>query len=387
MKNLKYIFIAIISLLISCSSLKNGSGTLLIKAPEKSKTDINLTTDNSQRKVDSIAPVPPTKFDLSFLENPGNKSYIDSLGNLIINDAVLGKRIRNFLKLQPNALITISAVDSVIKLDLNNHDNKTPDNQKISNIDALAYFKNLKILRINNNLVRNISPIENLNNLIELDLSLNRITNISVIKNLVKLNDLNLYGNGVSDISSLSNLKGLQKLNLWANGIFKIDSLKDLFELTNLNLGGNYIRDISPLRKMGNLRTLWLVKNLIQNPEIISECGANLTSLSIAKCGISDIRFLVNCTQLTELLIFDNQIEDVSVLEKMVNLNSFLAANNQISNIDVLPVLVKNGAFKVKGKFAENINIDLSNNKIDYQRPTNQKIKKYLIENVYKVKL
>jgi hypothetical protein len=71
----------------------------------------------------------------------------------------------------------------------------------------------------------------------------------------------------------------------------------------------------------------------------------------------------------------------------MGNLNSFLAANNQISNIEVLPVLVKSGAFKVRGKFSENINIDLSNNKVDYGTPTNQKIKKYLIENTYKVKL
>ena len=87
------------------------------------------------------------------------------------------------------------------------------------------------------------------------------------------------------------------------------------------------------------------------------------------------------------MVIFDNQVEDISSIKRMGELNTLLAANNQISNIDVLAVLVKNGAFRGKGKFAENINIDLANNRIDHQTLINQKIEKYLIENAFKVKL
>lgn len=384
MKSSKVFIVVISSILISCSSLKKGSDIQMINVPETSITKATAEV-KSQKKEYPPALVHQNKLDLSFLNNPGNESYVDPSGNLIINDSILEKRIKRFLKLDTNSLIKISIVDTVTILNLNN-DNRVPDSQKITNIDALAYFKNLKVLQIKDNLIRNVIPIENLNKLEELDLSVNRITNISGLKDLFKLKDLNLYGNGISDISYLSNLKELQKLNLWANGIFKIESLQDLSEITDLNLGRNYIRDLSPIRKLSKLKHLWLIENLIQNPEIISECGANLTSLSLAKCGISDIRFLKNSTQLKELLILDNQIKDISVLEKMVNLNSFLAANNQIQNIDVIAVLVENGAFKAKGKFAENINIDLSNNPIDYQTPTNQKIKKYLIEKVYKVK-
>jgi len=86
-------------------------------------------------------------------------------------------------------------------------------------------------------------------------------------------------------------------------------------------------------------------------------------------------------------LIFENEVKDISALQNLVHLNTFLAAKNKISNMDVLAVLVKNGAFKGKGKFAENINIDLSNNKLDYQLSSNQKIEKYLMDHVFKVKL
>ena len=380
----KFILFAACSILIACSSLKKGSDTKMSKSVEQSVHDTKVT-DKSPQKADSFAPVHQNTFDLSFLDHPSIESYVDTSGNLIINDSILEIKLRHFLKLQPNALISISTVDSITILNLNG-ESRIPDDQKIRNISALAYFKSLKTLQVKNNLIRNVSPIENLNKLEVLDLSVNRITNISALQKLYNLKDLNLYGNGISDISYLSNLTKLQKLNLWANGLFKIDSLKNLIELTDLNLGRNYIRDLSPIRNLSKLKNLWLIENLIQNPEIISECGANLSSLSLVRCRISDIQFLENCTQLKELLIFDNQITDISVLEKMVNLNTFLAGNNQISNMDVLPVLVEKGAFKTKGKFAENINIDLSNNRIDYQTPTNQKINKYLIDNVYKVK-
>jgi len=386
MNNLKLLFIAIGSLLITCSTQKKFVDTHL----EKSKAGIQNETISpnqiSKSKVDTLINTSQTRFDLSFLDEAGNNSHIDSTGNLIISDPILKVKVKKILRLHPTASITQSIIDTVTIMSLGN-DNNTQEKEKIKNIDALSYFKNLRILRIQNNLVRNIRPVEKLEHLIELDLSRNMVTNITAVKNLYNLKILNLYGNSVSDISSLAGLKELIELNLWANGVFKIDDLKDLDKLTILNLGRNYIQDISPLRKMNELKTLWLIGNKIKNPEIISECGSNLMALSVAQCGLSDLRFLENCTQLKELLIFENEVKDISALQNLVHLNTFLAAKNKISNMDVLAVLVKNGAFKGKGKFAENINIDLSNNKLDYQLSSNQKIEKYLMDHVFKVKL
>ena len=387
MNYLKFLFIAIGSILISCSSQKKIVDTHPEKSREGILNEIIPLNQISQSKVDTAQKASQTRFDLSFLDDVENKSYIDSAGNLIINDPILKIKVKKLLRLEPMASIPQSIVDTVTIMSLGNDNNITPENEKIKNIDALSYFKNLKILRIQNNLVRNIRPIEKLDKLIELDLSRNIVSNISAVKKLYNLKVLNLYGNSVSDISYLADLRDLNKLNLWANGVFKIDDLKDLINLTDMNLGRNFIQDISPLRKMNKLKTLWLIGNKIKNPEIISECGSNLMALSVAQCGISDLRFLGNCVQLRELLIFDNEVKDISSLQNLFHLNTFLAANNSISNIDVLAVLVKNKAFSGKGKFTENINIDLSNNKIDYQLPANQKIEKYLMDNVFKVKL
>jgi len=386
MNNFKILLIAIGSLLITCSFQKK----FVESQPEKSRDGIlsEIVSPNqiSQSKVDTVINTSQTEFDLSFLDKASNKSYIDSAENLIISDPILKVKVKKILRLQPTASIPQSIIDTVTILSLGNKSN-IQETEKIKNIDALSYFKNLRILRIQNNSVRNIRPVEKLEHLIELDLSSNMVTNISAVKKLYNLKVLNLYGNSVSDISFLADLIELKELNLWANGIFKIDDLKNLVKMEDLNLGRNFILDISPLRQMNKLRMLWLIGNRIKNPEIISEFGSNLMALSVAQCGISDLRFLQNCVSLKELLIFENEVKDISALQNLVHLNTFLAANNKISNIDVLAVLVKKKAFYGKGKFAENINIDLSNNNIDYQLPTNQKIEKYLIDSVFKVKL
>jgi Leucine-rich repeat (LRR) protein len=140
------------------------------------------------------------------------------------------------------------------------------------------------------------------------------------------------------------------------------------------------------------LTELWLYGNPLANPEIISEFGESLETLSISKCNISEIKYLENCTQLQTLVIFDNTIKDISVLRNMTQLYVFLASNNQIENIDVLAYLVDKGAFKKDSKFRNSsneigTNINLTGNKIDYQLEKNQKIKAYLNENVAGVKL
>lgn len=376
MKKLK-LFGIIILFLISCSPLKKSAVT-------RNSNPVIDIPNNSQLKDSTFSSVSNPVFDLSFI-NKVDKSYVDSLGNLFIADSILEKRLKSFLMLKQNDLIKLSMVDTITILNFNNIESATPDNQKISNIDALSYFRSLRILSIENNLVRNIQPVVTLSNLEELNISRNLITNISMIKDLNKLKKLNLYGNRVSNISSLSGLLELTDLNLWGNGVFKIESLKDLVKISYLNLGGNYIRDISPLNKMTKLNNLWLHGNLITNPEIIAGFGNNLITLSISKCGISDIHFLENCTQLKELVMFDNKIKDISPIYKMKNLNTFIARNNQIENIDVLADLVKDGALRARGKYGNSLNIDLQNNLIDYQTPNNMKIRNYLIDNVFKV--
>lgn len=340
-------------------------------------------------KKDDNAALNGSEFDLSFLDK-NRESYIDTSGNLIIADPILKTKIEQNLGLTANSKIPLSAVEAIKSLELATPNN-TPEDMKIHNIDALAFFKNLERLNINFNMVKNINSLINLKNLNELCALDNRIQDISVLKELKNLEKLDLYANQVSDISILAELTQLTELNLWNNGIRNIEPLEGLTKLKVLNLGGNYIRDISPLKNCKMLITLWLHANPLINPEVISEIGANLTTLSISYCNVSDIKFLENCTKLQTLMMFGNRINDISVLRNCQSLNVMSASNNQIENIDVLAFIADKGAFQKLSKFTNSgsktrTNIDVSNNKIDYTLEKNQKIRAYLDEKVSGVK-
>lgn len=312
-------------------------------------------------------PAEEPTFDLSFLEK-SKKSHIDSLGNIIIVDPILAIKIKAALSIPADGSIPSSLASNLKKLDIGDKI-QSMENQKIHNVDALVFFKNLTEIDAQNNLIKDISPLQELKN----------------------LQILNLYNNKVSDISCLSDLKELSDLNLWSNGISNISSLEGLDKLTNLNLGMNNIKNISPLQNCKNLKGLWLFANPVINPEIVSKLSGSLETLSISKCNISEIRFLENCAKIKTLMIFDNKIKDISVLRNMHNLNVLFASNNQIENIDVIPFLVDKGAFLQDSKFRLksteiSTNIDLTKNQIDYQLEKNQKIKVYLNEKVAGVK-
>ena len=336
-----------------------------------------------------VAPTEEATFDLSFLEKT-YQSYIDSSGAIIISDSILENRIKSALHIPEQGHIPASMADTLTVLDISSPI-RSQDNQKIKNIDALAFFRNLKRLNLNFNLIKDIQSLGQLTKLTVLSAQNNRIQDISALKELKNLQWLNLYSNAISDISCLTSLTELANLTLWDNGISDINSLERLEKLTSVNLGRNFIKDISPLKNCKKLKELWLYGNPLTNPEIISGLGESLETLSIAKCNLSDIQFLENCTHLQTLVIFDNAIKDISVLRNMTQLYVFLASNNQIENIDVLAYLVDKGAFKKESKFRNSsnetgTNINLTGNKIDYQLEKNKKIKAYLNENVAGIK-
>jgi len=353
-----------------------------------------ITSCSAQRaaktnaSADSVAKK-SSEFDLSFLDKT-SESYVDPSGNLSIADPVLKAKIEQKLGLTGNSKIPLSAVEAITMLELGSS-YEAPDNQKIHNIDALAFFKNLNYLNIKLNSIKNISPLRDLKNLNVIYAQNNRIQDISPLKDLKNLQKLDLYMNQVSDISVLSELTELTELNLWSNGIQRINALNGLKKLTYLNIGGNLIKDLSPIIDCKLISTLWLNSNPLVNPEVISKMGQNLVTLSIAVCNISDISFLENCPKLGSLMMFNNTIKDISGLRNCRSLNVVFAANNQIENIDVLAVLAEKGAFQKPSSYQDQalktrLNIDISNNRIDYTLEKNLKIKAYLNEKVSGVK-
>ena len=113
------------------------------------------------------------------------------------------------------------------------------EDNRISDISALAHLTNLTKLNLWKNQISDISILSNLTGLTELNLGSNPIDDFSALSNLTNLTELSLSFNEISDISSLANLTNLIKLDLYSNEVSDISTLSNLTDLTELNLGAN----------------------------------------------------------------------------------------------------------------------------------------------------
>ena len=203
-------------------------------------------------------------------------------------DPVLEKRIREITGIEEEDIM-YSDVLSITWIDLSADFEE--EDEKITDISALAEFRNLESLYISGNEIEDITPLRDLTDLITLSMSDNRIRDIDALKNLENLEYLSLYGNQISDISPL----------------------EDLDSLTVLDLGGNRISDISPLRKLVKLEVLYLPGNSITDITPLQDLEA-LNFLDLSENEIREVDVLEELPSLEELDIWDNPIEDDAVL-------------------------------------------------------------------------
>jgi Leucine-rich repeat (LRR) protein len=219
------------------------------------------------------------------------------------------------------------------------YDEEEPS-EKITDISALAEFKNLKELRINDNEIEDISPLKGLTKLKCLDLGNNRIRNIEALKDMKKLRCLNLNANEISDISPLKDLKELEFLCLRENRISDIGALEDLDCLKCLYLDFNRISDLSSLRKMGSLEKLYLSGNMITDISPL-ENMENLETLYLDYTRVSDFSPLSGLELLDSLSVSGSHISDVSTLKDLAALSELDLSQNEIREADALKSLTE----------------------------------------------
>ena len=206
-------------------------------------------------------------------------------------DPVLEERVREATGIEEGDIM-YSDVLSITWIDLSGEIEE--EDEKITDISALAEFKNLESLYLSDNGIEDISPLRELTELYSLHLSGNRIQDMDVLKDMKNLNYLSLYGNQISDIGPL----------------------EDLEDLLVLDLGENRISDISPLRKLVNLEVLYLPDNRISDITPLRDMEA-LNMLDLSGNEIREVDVLKELPSLEELDIWDNPIEDESVLSEL----------------------------------------------------------------------
>jgi len=190
--------------------------------------------------------------------------------NLVFKDKNLEKVVVESFDLNKDGFIN--------KLEAEKVENLFVSGKGVTMTDDLAYFKNIKMIVLDDNLISHISlknlnqlglfscthckistfTAENLDALTSLYLDNNQITNIS-LKSTSRIDQLTISLNKLKAID-VSGLKNLRKLNIEHNQIQHLDISKNL-TLQTLNVIGNPLKETDIKKSTKNVTIFGFEKN------------------------------------------------------------------------------------------------------------------------------
>ncbi len=140
-------------------------------------------------------------------------------------------------------------------------------------------------------------------------------------------------------LSFLAQMPSITELYLPNCNLEGIDFLGEMPQLERLSLYETYVEDLSVLEKLPKLVELALSGNAeAANIEVVGKLLL-MEELGLQDCGLQDIQFLSNLTELRAINLNYNFITDLTPLEKLSKLERLGAAANQISDIRPLAAL------------------------------------------------
>ncbi|MBM7557724.1 InlB B-repeat-containing protein [Halanaerobacter jeridensis] len=165
---------AVYSEVVYQGNYEDDQGTIL-GAIREGKEDGKIFGPLTKKDLAEVTYLNATGYDISDLDTVVD--YLDNLKTLILR--------RTNVSIDNNDLDTISKLQSLEILNLNNPDNKM-NVTKIDGFSKLYKLTELKTLRLRYNKVKNIDFVQNMNNLTELDLLGN---DVRIVQPLVTLED------------------------------------------------------------------------------------------------------------------------------------------------------------------------------------------------------
>uniref|UniRef100_T1J4E0 Guanylate kinase-like domain-containing protein n=1 Tax=Strigamia maritima TaxID=126957 RepID=T1J4E0_STRMM len=213
---------------------------------------------------------------------------------------------------------------------------------KLTNIDALAGYVHLQVLKLAHNSLTSLSVLSSLTNLIYLDVPHNRNHKLFDFSPPNNLREANYNHNVLAAIPVLTSYFTLTKLQLECAYFHSIQNTQQLCtrtfygllyckQLTYLSLTGNNIRIIDNLQNLP-LRVLLLAANDIQAISNL-ETLVHLEVLDLSRNAIKKLSGLQGHYYLTSLDMSENQIKSISefqVLGKLPTLRSLSMQENPV---------------------------------------------------------
>ena len=294
-------------------------------------------------------------------------------GQVHFPDSNLRAAVSKALRRTPNAPITVTAMERVVRLDAQNSGivdltgiqfatNLTHINishNQVSDLSPIAGLIELRELWVIDTLVSDVSPVRGLTNLTHLGFGRCQVSDVSPVSGLVNLEELYMKYTRVSDMSPVSRLINLEYLNFGYTNVSDLSPIAGLTNLKNLQFSGTNISDASPLARLINLEYIRFSGNEVSdlspfagliNLKTISTWGnpfsdlsplarlSNMERLDICGASLQDASLapLAGLTGLKELYLAGNGISDISPIGRLTGLERLSIQGNHVSNISAL---------------------------------------------------
>ena len=278
----------------------------------------------------------------------------------------------------------------IFKSELLNIVNLDLSKMRITSLDGIQYFRNLRTLNLSHNNISDLSVLAQLQNLREIDVSYNSISNfeeanlhlladiplerinlshnkrslqdrtslapsdVSLLALFESLERLSIAGNQVSDLEGLEKLVGLRELELQENFITNIDFLGGLKHLVKLNLSSNYIQSIDAIDGLITLETLDLQNNFLVDVSALKSL-VRLKELELAGNPIEDLGVLKNFKKLQSLDLSGICMADISILQEMDQLRNLTLRNTCVRDLEAIKHLDELEYLNLRGNLLTDI--------------------------------
>jgi hypothetical protein len=194
-------------------------------------------------------------------------------------------------------------------------------NEKLSGIEVIASFVNLKRLDLHGVELESLWPLAKLHNLETLYLEGASVKDLVPLRNISSLRNLYLDGSAIASVAALSELRNLDELWLSQTAIDDISPLSSLSQITSLYVNGTFLTCVKAIGGMPALRALDISATGVSDIAPLRS-SSRLAYLELSGTKVADLSPLSHALQLETLHLSYTPVRDLSPLSELSSLSS-----------------------------------------------------------------